>query len=182
VCSTGTRVSTTSSAARTGVTSIAARVSNSSPAYLTFTVGELELEKCRRELQRGDVMGPTFTVQGTVTHRETGTFVCGAVTTTADLIGFIDEHPDLVQTRTNTMTGRPFHVVVGRGPHEVGPCRRCLHRARRGPDQVGAGSTPDCLTAPAAPRHPGGDDRFARVGAGPRRIGSMSADVTRAVS
>ena len=95
-----------------GVTSIAARVSYwSSPAYLTFTVGEIELAKRRRELQRGDVLGPTFTVQGTVTNRGTGTFVCGAVTTTADLVGFIDDHPDLVETRSNTTTGRPFHVV-----------------------------------------------------------------------
>jgi len=94
-----------------GVASMAARVSYSSPAYLTFTVGELELEKRRRELQLGDVLGPTYTVQGTITERGTGTFVCGAVTATADLVAFIDEHPDLVQTRRNATTGRPFHVV-----------------------------------------------------------------------
>ena len=95
-----------------GVSSVAARVSYwSSPAYLTFTLGDPELAKRRRELQSGQVMGPTFTVQGTVTCPQTGTFVCGAVVETADLIHFVDSYPGLVRTHTNTITGRPFHVA-----------------------------------------------------------------------
>ena len=54
-------------------------------------MGEWELEKRRRELRHHPSMGPVFTVQGTVTRRETGSFVCCAVTPTFELIDFICE-------------------------------------------------------------------------------------------
>jgi hypothetical protein len=97
-----------------GVTTLAARVSYSysSPlAYASFTIGEYELAKRRRELETEAAIGPYFTVQGTVTQPQTGTFVCGAVVETSDLISFVDNFPNLVQTRWNATTGRPFKVV-----------------------------------------------------------------------
>ena len=95
-----------------GVTTVAARVSYwSTPAYATFTVGERELEKRRRELANEEAIGPYFTVQGTVTERQTGTFVYGAVVATRELVTFIDSFPDLVEERRNSISGKRFKVV-----------------------------------------------------------------------
>jgi hypothetical protein len=97
-----------------GVTTLAARVSysySSSLAYASFTLGEYELQKRRRELETDEAIGPFFTVQGTVTCPQTGTFVCGAVVETSDLISFVDNFPHLVQARWNATSGRPFNVV-----------------------------------------------------------------------
>ena len=93
-------------------TTVAARVSyKTEPAYASFTIGELELTKRRRELQTQEAIGPYFTIQGTVTQPETGTFVCGAAVATSDLITFVTDFPGLVETRTNWTNGRPFYVV-----------------------------------------------------------------------
>lgn len=95
-----------------GVTTVAARVSyRTSPPCASFTIGERELEKRRREHETEEGIGPYFTVQGTVSQRQTGTFVCGAVIATWDLISFVDNFPDLVGHRTKATTGRPFNVV-----------------------------------------------------------------------
>jgi hypothetical protein len=97
-----------------GVTTLAARVSysySSSQGYASFTIGEHELEKRRREQATEEAIGPFFTVQGTVTCPQTGTFVCGAVVETSELINFVDSFPTFVQSRRNTTTDRPFSVV-----------------------------------------------------------------------
>ena len=47
-----------------GVTTVAARVSYwTTPPYASFTIGERELAKRRRELANEDAIGPYFTVQ-----------------------------------------------------------------------------------------------------------------------
>jgi len=49
-------------------TTLATRVSYSTePAFATFTVGERELAKRRRELEAAEAIGPYYTVQGTIT-------------------------------------------------------------------------------------------------------------------
>jgi len=95
-----------------GITTVAARVSYfTKPAFATFTIGERELAKRRRELENEDAIGPYFTVQGTVTERETGTFVFGAVVLTRDLITFVDNFPGRVRQHTNSVSGKPFIAV-----------------------------------------------------------------------
>jgi hypothetical protein len=95
-----------------GIATVSARVSYwAQPAYVSFTIGHYELEKRRRELATEHAIGPFFTVQGTVSCPQNGTFVSGAVVETSDLIHFVDNFPDLVQERRNRTSDRPFKVV-----------------------------------------------------------------------
>lgn len=63
---------------------------------------------------------PVYTVKGTVSAPLTGTFVCGATVETRELIDFMDDHPRLVEARTNSMSGRPFSVVWARDLRDHG--------------------------------------------------------------
>ena len=94
-------------------TTLATRVSYSTePAFATFTVGERELAKRRRELEAAEAIGPYYTVQGTITAPQTGTFVFGAVVVTRDLITFIDDFPGRVRQRRNSTSGKAFIAVA----------------------------------------------------------------------